>query len=94
MSATKSSHTVFVVLASLLAVGLLAAIVSRQQQQQQQQSPSQKDTFANPVGGKELSSRYFTRFYIPVILSILAIVFVIVLLTMSPGLPLNNVLSI
>ena len=87
MSATKSSHTVFVVLASLLAVGLLAAIVSRQQQQQQ--SPSQKDTFANPVGGKELSSRYFTRFYIPVILSILAIVFVIVLLTMSPGLPLN-----
>lgn len=93
MSATKSSHTVFVVLASLLAVGLLAAIVSRQQQQQQQ-SPSQKDTFANPVGGKELSSRYFTRFYIPVILSILAIVFVIVLLTMSPGLPLNNVLSI
>lgn len=89
MSATKSSHTVFVVLASLLAVGLLAAIVSRQQQ-----SPSQKDTFANPVGGKELSSRYFTRFYIPVILSILAIVFVIVLLTMSPGLPLNNVLSI
>ena len=90
MSATKSSHTVFVVLASLLAVGLLAAIVSRQQQQ----SPSQKDTFANPVGGKELSSRYFTRFYIPVILSILAIVFVIVLLTMSPGLPLNNVLSI
>ena len=94
MSAAKSSHTVFVVLASLLAVGLLAAIVSRQQQQQQQQSPSQKDTFANPVGGKELSSRYFTRFYIPVILSILAIVFVIVLLTMSPGLPLNNVLSI
>jgi hypothetical protein len=90
MSATKSSHTVFVVLASLFAVGLLATIVLRQQSQQ----PSQKDTFDNPVGGKELSSRYFTRFYIPVILSILAIAFVIVLLTMSPGLPLNAMVNI
>jgi len=94
MSATKSSHTVFIVLASLFAVGLLATIVLRQQSQQQSQQPSQKDTFANPVGGKELSSRYFTRFYIPVVLSVLAIAFVIVLLTMSPGLSSNSVLNV
>jgi len=85
MGAAKSSNTVFVVLASLFAVGLLATIVLRQQQ-----TPSQpNESFANPAGGKELSTRYFTRFYIPVVLSILAIAFVVVLLTMSPGLPLN-----
>jgi hypothetical protein len=36
---------------------------------------------------KELSTRYFTRFYIPLILSILAILFLVVLLTMATGLP-------
>ena len=96
MSATKSSmssmfsNTVFVVVSSLLVVGLLATLVMRQR-------PSRTaESFANasPVGGKELSTRYFTRFYIPVVLSILAIAFVVVLLTMSPGLPLNASLNL
>jgi len=90
MSDTKSSNIVFIALASLLAVGLLAAIVMRRQSQQKPEPFNN----ATPVGGKELSSRYFTRFYIPVILSILAIAFLIVLLTISPGLPLNALSNI
>jgi hypothetical protein len=38
---------------------------------------------------KELSTRYFTRFYIPIVLSILALLFIVVLATMSPGLVSN-----
>jgi hypothetical protein len=41
---------------------------------------------ADKDASKELSTRYFTRFYIPIVLSILALLFVIVLATMSPGL--------
>jgi len=87
---SKSSNIVFIALASLLAVGLRAAIVMRRQSQQKPEPFNN----ATPVGGKELSSRYFTRFYIPVILSVLAIAFLIVLLTISPGLPLNALSNI
>jgi len=42
---------------------------------------------AKPHG--ELSTRYFTRFYIPFILSLLAILFIVVLINISPGLSLK-----
>jgi len=73
---------VFLLVAALLVVGLFAAT----------QSFKSAEPFNNaaPAEGRELNTRYFTRFYIPVVLSVLAIAFLIVLLTMSPGLPLNT----
>lgn len=77
---------IFLLVAALLAVGFVVVLRQRQQ--------PQNEAFDNPVGGRELSSRYFTRFYIPVILSVLAVAFLIVLLTMSPGLPLNAMANV
>jgi hypothetical protein len=43
------------------------------------------------MGDPEVRTHIFTRFYIPVVLSLLVLAFVAVLIRSSPGLPLSSV---